>query len=304
MFQRFDELIRHLGQQEKKRIAVAMAEDPDVLQAIDQACAAGLTDAVLVGDRDKLERIADEYQLDLSQYEIVHQKDEQSCVAEAVRVTREGHAQVIMKGLCSTATFLKGILNKESGLRGDSLLSHLAVFQSPNYHKLLFMSDAAMNIAPDLNEKIAITKNAIAAVRAIGYQQPKVAMISAVEKVNPEAMPSTAHAALIAKMAERGQIKNALIDGPLALDNALSEHANKVKGLKTVVGGDADICIVPNIESGNVFYKLLTILGESRVAGVVVGAAVPVVLTSRADSEDAKFLSILTALAISQNWRV
>ncbi|HHJ53601.1 MAG TPA: phosphate butyryltransferase, partial [Caldithrix abyssi] len=117
-------------------------------------------------------------------------------------------------------------------------------------------------------------------------------------------MPSTAHAALIAKMAERGQIKNALIDGPLALDNALSEHANKVKGLKTVVGGDADICIVPNIESGNLFYKLLTILGESRVAGVVVGAAVPVVLTSRADSEDAKFLSILTALAISQNWRV
>lgn len=184
------------------------------------------------------------------------------------------------------------------------MLSHLAIFESPEYHKLLFMSDAAMNIAPDLNEKISITKNAVEAVRALGYERPKVAMISAVEKVNPEAMPSTAHAALIAKMAERGQIKHAEIDGPLALDNALSEHANRVKGLKTSVGGDADICIVPNIETGNVFYKLLTILGRARVAGVIIGASVPVVLTSRADSEDAKYLSILSALAISQNWSV
>ena len=151
-----------------------------------------------------------------------------------------------------------------------------------------------------LNDKIAMTQNAINALHSLGYQIPKVAMISAVEKVNPEAMPSTADAALISKMSERGQIKNVLIDGPLALDNALSPKANEIKGLKSSLGGDADVCIVPNIETGNVFYKLLTILGNALVAGVILGASVPVVLTSRADSENSKFLSIATALAISQ----
>ncbi len=303
MVKNFKQLSAKIGKYGKKRIAVAMAQDGDILLALDAAYSAGLTDATLIGDQDELEKIAHSHHMNLNHYEIIHQREETAAIQEAVRITREGHAQVIMKGLCSTAGFLHGILDKSNGLRGNRLLSHLAIFESPNYHKLLFMSDAAMNIAPDLNEKIAITQNAIDAVQALGYRKPKVAMISAVEKVNPEAMPSTADAALISKMAERGQIKNAIVDGPLAIDNALSVRANTIKGLVTPVGGDADICIVPNIETGNVFYKLLTILGNTLVAGVILGARVPVVLSSRADSENAKYLSIVAALAISSRWR-
>ncbi len=295
----FKQLLGFVGKREKQRIAVAMAQDTDVLMAIDAAYSAGLAEGILVGSKSKLQKIADAQQISLNNYEIIDTEDESEAVRKSVELVRSGDAQVIMKGLCSTAVFLKGILNKEKGLRSAKVLSHLAVFESANYHKLLFMSDAAMNIAPDLNDKIAIAQNAISALHALGYKTPKVAMISAVEKVNPDLMPSTADAALISKMAERGQIKNVLIDGPLALDNALSPKANEIKGLKSSIGGDADLCIVPNIETGNVFYKLLTILGNALVAGVILGASAPVVLTSRADSENAKFLSIAAALAVS-----
>ena len=295
----FKQLLGFVGKREKQRIAVAMAQDTDVLMAIDAAYSAGLAEGILVGSKSKLQKIADAQQISLNNYEIIDTEDESEAVRKSVELVRSGDAQVIMKGLCSTAVFLKGILNKEKGLRSAKVLSHLAVFESANYHKLLFMSDAAMNIAPELNDKIAIAQNAISALHALGYKTPKVAMISAVEKVNPDLMPSTADAALISKMAERGQIKNVLIDGPLALDNALSPKANEIKGLKSSIGGDADLCIVPNIETGNVFYKLLTILGNALVAGVILGASAPVVLTSRADSENAKFLSIAAALAVS-----
>lgn len=300
MLTNFNEMITLLSRAERKRVAIAMAQDTDVMLALNAAAAAGIADPVLVGSKEKLELIAQKEEINLANFTIINIEDETECVREAVHIVRSGDAQVLMKGLCSTSVFLKGILDKQNGLRASKVLSHLAVFESPSYHKLLFMSDAAMNIAPDLNDKIAITQNAVSAALGLGYEQPKVAMLSAVEKVNPAGMPSTADAAIIAKMAERGQIKNALIDGPLALDNALSQRANEVKGLKTPVGGDADICIVPNIEAGNIFYKLMTVLGKARVAGVILGAAAPVVLTSRADSENSKFLSIASALAISK----
>ncbi len=299
MLKDFKGLLRRHAGQEKRKIAVAMAQDVDVLHALDAARAAGIADAVLIGAKEKLLEIAEHENIDLRRYQIIDKTDEVACVREAIDVVKSGGAQVLMKGLCSTAIFLKNILNKENGLRSAKLLSHLAVFESPNYHKLLFMSDAAMNIAPNLDEKIAITENAVKAVNRLGYKKPKVALISAVEKVNAAGMPSSADAAIISKMAERGQIKDAIIDGPLAVDNALSRRANEVKGLKSPVGGDADICIVPNIETGNVFYKLLTVLGNAQVAGVILGASVPVVLTSRADSDNSKYLSIASALAIS-----
>ena len=276
-----------------------MAQDSDVLLSLEQARAKGLADAILIGSKRALIEIAAEKNLDLSNYEIIDDEDEKSCISEAVKLVKKGDAQVLMKGLCSTKLFLKGILDKEIGLRSSDILSHLAIFESPNYKKLLLMSDAAMNIAPDLNEKIAIINNAVNASLSLGYIMPKVAVLSAVEKVNAVGIPSSADAAIIAKMAERGQIKNAVIDGPLAVDNALSAHANKVKNLVSHVGGDADICIVPNIESGNIFYKLLTILGNAQVAGIVLGAQAPIVLTSRADSDQSKFLSIAAALQIS-----
>lgn len=299
MLKNFEALKTRLGGEKRKKVAVAMAQDADILKAVNQAHSMGLADAVLIGSVPRLEKLARELELELDRFEVREQNDEQQTVREAVETVRKGEAQVVMKGVCSTAAFLKGILDKENGLRSGNILSHLAVFESPNYPKLLFMSDAAMNIMPGLSEKVAITENAIRATHALGYELPKVALISAVEKVNAEGIPSTADAAIIAKMGDRKQIKNALIDGPMALDNALSEKANIVKGLESKVGGDADICIVPNIETGNVFYKALTILGNARVAGVIVGAAAPIVLTSRADSDDSKLLSIISALAIS-----
>jgi phosphate butyryltransferase len=299
MLRTFKGLEDRVKSKSKRTIAVAMAEDIDVLIALEKARSMGLTRAILTGDREKIISVLRESGAEDKNYDIVPTKGEQQAVEKAVSLVRHGKAQVLMKGLCSTAGFLKGILDKQNGLRSDKIISHLALFESPHYHKLFMMSDAAMNIAPNLAGKVNILENALAAARHLGYKKPKVAIISALEKVNAEGIPSSADAAIIAKMGDRGQIKDAIIDGPLAVDTALSYQSCKVKGLKSAVGGDADICIVPNIETGNVFYKLLTIMGQAKVAGIIVGAIAPVVLTSRSDSEESKFLSILTALTAS-----
>jgi phosphate butyryltransferase len=299
MLKSFKEVERQVKSEQKSTIAVAMAEDADILTALDRARSKGLTKAILIGDNLKIVSILNKAGINDKAYDIIDSKSEQDSVTKAVSFVRSGKAQVLMKGLCSTSVFLKGILDKESGLRTGKVISHFALFESPDYHKLIMMSDAAMNIAPDISEKISILENALHAAHKLGYKNPKAAIISAVEKVNPTGIPSSVDAAIISKMAERGQIKGGIIDGPLAIDNALSLQSCKIKGLKSPVGGDADICIVPNIETGNAFYKLLTILGNAKVAGIIVGAKSPVVLTSRADSEESKYLSILTALKVS-----
>jgi phosphate butyryltransferase len=299
MLKSFKEIEEQVKSEKQKTIAVAMAEDAEILIALEKARSNGLAKAILTGEKKKIKSILKNNEIDENKYEFLDCNEEVNSVAEAVGLVRNGKAQVLMKGLCSTSVFLKGLLDKENGLRSGKVISHLALFESPNYHKLLMMSDAAMNIAPDISDKISILENALHAAQKIGYHNPKVAIISAVEKVNPTGIPSSADAAIIAKMADRGQIKGGIIDGPLAIDNALSLHSCEIKGLKSPVGGEADICIVPNIETGNAFYKLLTILGNARVAGIIVGAKSPVVLTSRADSEDSKYLSILTALKAS-----
>ena len=299
MLKSFNEIENQIGNEKPRTIAVAMAEDPDVLVALEKARSKGLAKAILTGESSKIKSILKELEIDEKHYEIIDSKGEQNSVSEAISFVRKDKAQVLMKGLCSTSVFLKGLLDKEYGLRSGNVISHLSLFESPNYHKLLMMSDAAMNIAPDLSEKICILENALIAAHSIGYHNPKVAIISAIEKINPSGMPSSVDAAIIAKMADRGQIKGGIIDGPLAVDNALSLQSCEVKGLKSPVGGEADICIVPNIETGNVFYKLLTILGNAKVAGIIIGAKSPVVLTSRADSEESKYLSIITALKAS-----
>ena len=298
MIRNFKQIENQIKQESQKTIAVALAEDSDVLKAIERTRKMGLASAILTGNEKIISSTFARLDINSANYKIVHADSEKEAIETAVQSVRSGKAQVIMKGLCSTASFLKGILNKENGLRSGKVLSHLALFQSSGYHKLFMMSDAAMNIAPDIATKVAITENTIAAAHRLGYEQPKVAIISAVEKVNYQGMPSSVDAAIIAKMGERGQIKNALIDGPLAVDNALSKQACDVKSLQSPVGGDADILIVPSIETGNAFYKLLTIFADAKVAGLILGAAVPVVLTSRADSDESKFLSIITALKI------
>ena len=299
MIKKFIEIEEQVKNEKLRTIAVAMAEDSDILIALERARANGLAKAVLTGNEKKIKSILQKNAIDATNYEFVDSANEYNAVSDAVSLVRKDSAQVLMKGLCSTSVFLKGLLDKENGLRSGKVISHLALFESPYYHKILMMSDAAMNIAPDISEKVSIVENALHAAHKIGYQTPKVAIISAIEKVNPTGIPSSADAALIAKMAERGQIKGGIIDGPLAIDNALSLKSCEIKGLKTPVGGEADICIVPNIETGNAFYKLLTVLGNAKVAGIIVGAKSPVVLTSRADSEDSKYLSIITALKAS-----
>ncbi len=279
----------------KRKISVAYAQDEDVLQAIKVAIDRGIAEAVLVGDEEKIIAIMDKIGLNTDSVEIVDEKDEGAAARKAVKLIVEGKAEVLMKGLCSTATFLKAVLQKEGGLRTGNLISHLGIFETPHYHKLIFMSDAAMNIAPTLEEKIGMIKNVIPVVRKMGIEIPKVAVITAVEKVNPGKMPVTEEAALLAKMSDRKQIKNVIIDGPLAVDNAFSKKSCEVKGIVSEVGGDADVAICPNIEAGNVFYKVMAYLAGAKTAGIILGASVPVVLTSRSDSDETKFLSIMSA---------
>ncbi len=299
MVRSFDQLVEEVKSSKNRTICVAVAQDLDVLQALQKANQSNLADAILVGDQQKLEKLAKEHQIKLSNFEIENVSDETEAVKKSIRYVREKKADVLMKGLCSTATLMKHVLDKENGLRQSNLLSHLAIFEISSYPKLIFMSDAALNIAPTLEEKIYITENAIFAAHRLGIEKPKVAIITAVEKINPGKMPATTDAAILSKMSERGQIKGAVIDGPLALDNAFSRKSCEVKGIVSEVGGDADIAIVPEIESGNIFYKLMSYLAGAKTAGIIIGASVPIVLTSRSDSEETKFLSIAAAARVS-----
>jgi phosphate butyryltransferase len=299
MIGNFNQLVEQVKSSKNRLISVAVAQDLDVLQALGKAHKPNIADAILVGDQKKIEKLARENRIKLSSFQIENIIDENEAVKRSVTLIREGKADVLMKGLCSTATLMKHVLDKENGLRQSGLLSHLAIFEITSYHKLILMSDAALNIAPTLEEKIGITENAISAAHRLGITKPKVAMLAAVEKINPGKMPATTDAAIISKMAERGQIKGALVDGPLALDNAFSRKSCEVKGIVSEVGGNADIAIVPEIEAGNVFYKLMSYLAGAKSAGILIGAKVPIVLTSRSDSDETKFLSIAAAARIS-----
>lgn len=299
MVHNFDDMIKTVTKAAKKTIAVAMAQDVDALAALGNAVDLGLADAILVGTQNEIMVKAHAANVDLNKFQIMHVEGELAATARAVQLVRDGQANTLMKGNCSTATILKAVLDKDHGLRSGKLLSHLGVFEVNSYPKLILMSDAAMNIYPDLTAKIAITENAIEAAQKLGIELPKVALITAIEKVNPGAMPCTVDAAVIAQMGQRGQIKGAVIDGPLAVDNALDKHSCEVKSIHSDVGGNADILIMPNIEAGNVFYKVMTYMAKSRTAGVICGASAPIILPSRADSDDSKFLAIVLALLLS-----
>ncbi len=299
MIDSFQTLVDSVKSKPKKIIAVAMAEGEDVLKAVSHAHKEGLADAVLVGNKRKIIDLADEHGLDIHDFDIINTTSELQSVVRAIQMVREGLADTLMKGVCSTATLLKGVLEKDHGIRTGKLLSHIAAFELPNYHKLLFMSDGGMNISPDTEAKVAIIENAVRAARSFDIRKPRVAMITAIEKVNYQGMPCTVDAAIVTKMAERGQIKNCIVDGPLALDNAISKKACEIKGIKSPIGGEADILIMPDIESGNVFYKALTYFTQCRASGIISGAKVPIVVTSRADTNESKFYSIALAMQTS-----
>ena len=289
------ELAKNSG---KKRLAVAVAHDEHCLEAICAVDRMGLVDAILIGNEKKIKDIAAKLKLDVSKMKIVNEEVDAVAVKTAVKMVRERQADILMKGNVPTAVFLRGVLDKEAGLRKGDVLSHFALFEVPTYHKLLGLSDAAMIPAPDFKTKIAIINNAVDFMNKLGYVKPKVAVLAAVEMVN-EAMPATMEAALLSKMNQRGQIKNCIIDGPLAYDNAVSTESARHKGIVSDVAGEADLLIVPDIEAGNILYKAYGFSARAKLAAVVLGAAAPIVLTSRSDTEESKQASIIMAAAIN-----
>lgn len=283
----------------RKRIAVAAAQEHSALEAAIAAADYGLADPILIGDLEAVDKIVRELGADVSGFRRIEEKDLSRAAARAVELVKTGEADILMKGILETSILLKAVLNKETGLNAGRLTSHVAVMEAASYHKLFIVTDAAINIAPDIPAKADIIANAVQVSRAIGVEAPKVALLAAVEKVNWEKMPCTADAAILTQMNRRGQIKGCLVDGPLALDNAVSAERARIKNIVSDVAGDADILVVPDIEAGNILYKSLLDLGQAKGAGIVVGARKPVVLTSRADTAEIKLASIALACLVS-----
>jgi len=299
MIKNFNEVIQKVKSQDVMTVAVAVAQDKPVLEAIKHAKANGIANAILVGDKEEMISIALKIGMNIDEFEIIDEPDMKKAALKAVELVSSGRAQMCMKGLVDTANFLRAVLNKEVGLRTGKLMSHVAVFEIPKFERLLFLTDAAFNIAPDLKAKIDILNNSVTVAHAVGLENPKVAPICAVEVVNPD-MPATVDASILSKMNDRGQIKGCVVDGPLALDNAISEEAADHKKVSGPVAGKADIVLMPNIETANVMYKTLTYTTDSKNGGILVGTAAPVILTSRADSHETKMYSIALAALVAQ----
>lgn len=295
----FSQLLDVVKNKEVKIISVACAEDKEVLECIKEAEEKNIAKAILIGDRQKIEKIASEIKMDLSLFEVIDEKDYKNAALKAVEMIKLKKADMIMKGLIETKIFLQAILNKEYGLRTGKLMSHVAMFEVGNLKRLIFLSDAAFNLNPSLSDKVDIVNNAVTVAKSVGIENPKVAAICAVEVVN-ENMKATLDAAALSKMNDRGQIKGCLIDGPLALDNAISLESAKHKNIISEVAGQADILLMPSIEAGNVMYKTLTYMTNSKCAGILVGTSAPVIITSRSDSSETKLYSIALASLISE----
>jgi len=231
---------------------------------------------------------------DISNVQIIDEKDGVEATRKATALVSSGEAQVLMKGLIDTSVIMKAVLDKEIGLRTDSVISHVAVFDVPTYHKVFMVTDAAMIIAPDLDQKKKIIENAVKLAHSLDIAEPKVAVLAAKEKVSPK-MEATVHAKELSDMNKAGEISGCIVDGPFALDNAVSKESARIKGIDSVVAGDADILLAPDIEAGNVLYKALSFLANAKSAGLIVGTSKPIVLTSRADNEEAKLNSIVLA---------
>ncbi len=284
----------------KQTLVVAAAEDNEVLAAVSEAVRLGIVDAILVGDEFQINSIAQKEGFDIKNCKIINEPDKIKAARLSVEMVSKGEANLVMKGLLGTADILKAVLDKEIGLRTGKILSHVAVLEVQGFDRLFLLTDGAMNIAPDLSQKAQIVQNAITVAKAMGNNKPKVAPLAAVELVNPDMQP-TLDAANLSKMADRGQIKDCIIDGPLALDNAVSLEAAEHKGIKSVVAGSADILLVPNIESGNVLYKSMVYFAKAKTAGIIAGAKAPVVLTSRSDTHEAKLYSIALGVLVAAN---
>jgi phosphate butyryltransferase len=297
VLKKIDELINIAKSKETRVLAVAASADKHVVEAVANAAKDNIVIPIFVGDEAITKQYAEEVGLNISNIEFINEPSDSKACTIAVGLVKSGRADILMKGQVATATLLKAVLDKENGLRTGSTLSHFALFESPYYHKLIGVTDAAMNVAPEFQDKVSIVQNAVGAMHGIGIEKPKLAVIGPVELVNPK-IESTVHAAMLTQMNRRGQIKACIIDGPLAIDNAVSKEACEQKKIVTEVGGDADILMAPELNSANILYKMFSFMGGAVSAAVILGATCPIVLTSRADSEHTKLLSIAFAAAM------
>lgn len=279
-----------------RKLILAAAQDQHSLGAVIKAWKDNIIEPILIGDKEGIQNICEENNYDISGVRIIHEPDMDKAVEMSVKMVSKKEADILMKGKVGTSTLLKCVLNKEWGLRTGNLLSHFALFEVDTYPKVIAVTDVAMNIAPNLQDKIAIINNSVSCLVRLGYKMPKVAVLGAVEMVN-ENMEATLHAALLSKMNQRDQIRNCIIDGPLGFDNAVSLESAQLKGIRSEVAGDTDLLLMPDIEVGNVLYKSLVFFAKAKVAALILGARVPIVLTSRSDSEQAKYDSILLSAA-------
>ncbi|MCR1898622.1 phosphate butyryltransferase [Irregularibacter muris] len=300
MIKSFDDILQTAQERGPKTIAVAVAEDYHVLEAVWAAKQKGIADACLVGDQEKICSIAQEIGMDIQQFEIIHEAETIEAAKKAVHRVATGKAQVLMKGLLQTADIMKAVLDREAGLRGSSILSHVAVFEVDGFERLFYVTDAAMNIAPTVEDKVKILKNCVGLANALDNQEPRVGVVCAVEKLNNK-MEATLHAAELVERNKRGEIKGCIIGGPFALDNAISEEAARIKKITHPVAGKAEILLIPDIEAGNILYKSLSFFAKARNAGIIVGARAPIVLTSRADSKESKLNSIALGVLLACN---
>lgn len=291
MIRAFDEIIKVAREKGPKVIAVAVAQDIEVLSAVNGAKELGIANSILVGDKDEIAKAAKDCGVDINKFEVIDIKEKDAACRKAVELVSTGKAHLVMKGLVDTSVILKAVLDEKIGLRTGNVLSHVAVFDVPGFDRLFYVTDAAMNIAPNVNQKKQIIENAVQVANALGNDNPKVAVLAAVEKVNPK-MQATLDAAELIRMNEAGELKGCVLGGPFALDNAVSVEASKHKGINHPVAGYADILMVPVIEAGNMLYKSMVFFAKAKNAGIIVGAKAPVVLTSRADSDEAKLNSI------------
>jgi len=297
MIKHLSELVDEARNKKTRKLVLAAAGDEDAMLAVKNAAIQGIIEPILVGDMPKIKAIAKRINFDISKLETFDIEDKIEASKMATKIIKEGKAEILMKGNVGTGTLMKAVLDKEVGLRKGATLSHVAVFESPYYHKLLGVTDAAMNVNPDLETKINIIKNAVEVFHKLQNRNPKVAIVGSVETVNPR-MEATMHAATISMMNYRKQITGCIIDGPLAIDNAISRKSAELKNITSEVAGDTDIIMAPDIDGGNILYKTLNFLGGAVSAAVIMGAAAPVVLTSRSDSDKSKYLSIALAANI------
>lgn len=300
MLKNLDDVVSAARNKGPARVAVAQAADPEVLTALAEARRLGLAEGVLFGDPEAITSALKDLGEEPAHYTLVPAPDPAACAVQAVAAVHAGQADFLMKGLLPTASFLRPVLDKEKGLRVGRLLSHVAVFEWPEAEKLLFIGDCAINIAPDLRQKKEILENLVSVAHALGLEKPRASALGALEFVNPD-MPETLDAAALAKMADRGELRGVIVDGPLALDNSISVEAARHKGVGGPVAGNADILLVPDMKTGNVLYKSLVYFAHLRCAAVVVGARVPLVVTSRSDSAEAKLHSLALASLLARS---